>query len=137
MNELARVAPLFRCPLVRRRIQACADFLLALFLLLLLPNQVFAHAVLVHSTPKAHETVASGELNAELQFNSRIDAVRCSLALLMSDGQVKKLAQLPQPSPAALAAKTSRLEPGSYVLQWQVLANDGHIKRGEVPFEVK
>ena len=94
MNELARVAPLFRCPLVRRRIQACADFLLALFLLLLLPNQVFAHAVLVHSTPKAHETVASGELNAELQFNSRIDAVRCSQALLMSDGQVKKLAQL-------------------------------------------
>ena len=137
MNELARVAPLFRCPLVRRRIQACADFLLALFLLLLLPNQVFAHAVLVHSTPKAHETVASGELNVELQFNSRIDAVRCSVALLMSDGQVKKLAQLPQPSPAALAAKTSRLEPGSYVLQWQVLANDGHIKRGEVPFEVK
>ncbi|MFI5059005.1 MAG: copper resistance protein CopC [Candidatus Acidiferrales bacterium] len=111
--------------------------LVTILSLLLQPTSAFAHAILVHSTPKAHETIASGELNVELQFNSRIDAARSSLALLMPDGQVKKLAQLPQPSPAGLAAKTSRLVPGSYVLRWQVLANDGHITRGEVPFQVK
>ena len=108
-----------------------------LLLALLIPIQLFAHAVLVRSNPKAHETVASGEVNVELQFNSRIDAARSSLTLVTPDGQVKKLVQLPQPSPAGLAARTSPLTPGNYVLRWQVLANDGHITRGEVPFEVK
>jgi hypothetical protein len=50
---------------------------------------------------------------------------------------VEKLDPLSQPSPDALAAKTKRLAPGAYVLRWLVLANDGHITRGEIPFEVK
>jgi methionine-rich copper-binding protein CopC len=29
------------------------------------------------------------------------------------------------------------LKPGAYKLQWQVLAPDGHITRGVVPFSVK
>ena len=28
-------------------------------------------------------------------------------------------------------------KPGDYVLHWQVLATDGHITRGDVPFTVK
>jgi methionine-rich copper-binding protein CopC len=111
----------------------CLGFLL----LLIYARPLSAHAVLVRSTPKAHETVASGELNVELQFNSRIDAARSSLSLVLPDGQTKDLAQLPQSSPAVLDAKTQRLAPGSYVLRWQVLAHDGHITRGEVPFDVK
>ena len=30
----------------------------------------------------------------------------------------------------------AELVPGSYVLHWQVLAVDGHITRGDVPFTV-
>jgi len=110
---------------------------LGFLLLLICARPLFAHAVLVRSTPKAHEIVASGELNIELQFNSRIDAARSSLTLVLPDGQAKDLTQLPQPSPAVLGAKTARLATGSYVLRWQVLAHDGHITRGEVPFDVK
>jgi methionine-rich copper-binding protein CopC len=31
---------------------------------------------------------------------------------------------------------TVTLTPGTYVLRWQVLAIDGHITRGDVPFTV-
>jgi len=37
--------------------------------------------------------------------------------------------------PDILAAHLD-LTPGSYVLRWQVLAVDGHITRGDVPFTV-
>lgn len=110
---------------------------LVLLSLLVLAGGASAHAILVRSAPKAHEVVASGELDVVLEFNSRIDAARSSLALVLPGGKVDKLTQLPQPSPPSLAAKTSRLTSGSYILRWQVLANDGHITRGEVPFEVK
>jgi hypothetical protein len=35
-----------------------------------------------------------------------------------------------------LSAKASNLPPGDYRLRWQVLASDGHITRGEIPFSV-
>jgi methionine-rich copper-binding protein CopC len=41
-----------------------------------------------------------------------------------------------QSSPDVLTASVSGLKPGDYVIRWQVLASDGHISRGEVPFKV-
>jgi copper resistance protein C len=105
--------------------------------LLWLANGTSAHAILVRSTPKAHGVVASGVLEVSLEFNSRIDAARSDLTLVMPDEETVKLALLPQASPASLSARTARLEAGSYMIRWQVLANDGHITRGQIPFEVK
>jgi methionine-rich copper-binding protein CopC len=111
----------------------------ALFVLvgLLLATQAIGHAILVRSNPKANEVVASGDLKLELEFNARVDAARSTLHLLLPSGETKKLELLPQPSPAILVAKASRLAPGTYSIRWQVLTNDGHITRGEVPFKVK
>jgi methionine-rich copper-binding protein CopC len=36
-----------------------------------------------------------------------------------------------------LAALVSGLAPGQYRLRWQVLAIDGHLTRGDIPFTVK
>jgi methionine-rich copper-binding protein CopC len=36
-----------------------------------------------------------------------------------------------------LSAKLTGLVKGAYVLRWQVLATDGHITRGKVPFRVE
>ena len=38
--------------------------------------------------------------------------------------------------PPDLLTSTVTLTPGVYVLRWQVLAIDGHITRGDVPFTV-
>jgi methionine-rich copper-binding protein CopC len=110
---------------------------LALLSLQLLATGASAHAILVHSTPKAHQVVTSGELAVVLEFNSRIDATRSNLTLVLPGGKVEILALLPQPSASSLSAKTPPLAAGSHIIRWQVLANDGHITRGEVPFDVK
>lgn len=41
-----------------------------------------------------------------------------------------------QPSPDSLSATVPQLSPGNYKLHWQVLANDGHITQGDIPFRV-
>jgi hypothetical protein len=35
-----------------------------------------------------------------------------------------------------LASQAQGLIPGEYRIRWQVLASDGHITRGEIPFKV-
>ena len=39
-------------------------------------------------------------------------------------------------APEVLAAEAKGLAPGPYRLRWQVLAVDGHITRGDIPFTV-
>lgn len=113
------------------------SLLLVAILLAVLATPVSAHAILVRSTPKAHEVVPSGDVKMKLEFNSRIDAARSILELALPSGEIQRLQLLPQPSPAALAATAAHLTPGKYTIRWQVLSNDGHITRGEIPFEVK
>lgn len=113
------------------------SLILAAILLAVLATPISAHAILVRSTPKAHEVVPNGDVKMVLEYNSRIDAARSILELVMPNGEVQKLKQSPQPSPAAMAATAAHLAPGKYTIRWQVLSNDGHITRGEIPFEVK
>ena len=60
-----------------------------------------------------------------------------TLTLLTPQGSVKKVTIESEPAPGALSAKLSGLVKGAYVLRWQVLATDGHITRGKVPFQVE
>ena len=66
--------------------------------------------------------------------NSR---ARSSLSLLKPDGTVERIGTPAQPAPDVLSATGHGLAKGSYILRWQVLATDGHITRGEVPFQVQ
>ena len=95
-----------------------------------------AHAILLDSRPGLNDAVPEGETRIVLRFNSRIDAGRSRLILTGRDR-----AQAPLPIapgfPADVLAAVASLTPGEYSLRWQVLALDGHITRGEVPFTVR
>ena len=106
----------------------------ALFVLAL---PAFAHAVLLSSTPAPDATVRGPDIPIRLRFNSRIDAARSRLFLFGPDGTQRALTLMPASSPDVLAAHEKGLTPGKWVLRWQVLASDGHITRGEVPFRVQ
>jgi len=106
-------------------------------LLLALPISLFAHAVLVQSTPQAGSKVKGPDVSIQLKFNVRIDGVRSRCTLVGPDGQKKGVALESQPQPDVLAGKAAGLLPGAYKLQWQVLAADGHISRGEFTFNVE
>jgi methionine-rich copper-binding protein CopC len=109
--------------------------LAVLVLLLLAPGWAHAHAVLMASAPVAGSTVAAGEEAIRLQYNSRIDQARSRVTLSHPGAPDERLALLPAQQPEILQAKAT-LTPGAYVLHWFVLATDGHITRGDVPFTV-
>jgi hypothetical protein len=96
-----------------------------------------AHAVLVSSTPQKNAAVSGPDITINLKYNSRVDGARSTLSLLKPDGTVEKIGTPAQPAPDVLSATGRGLAKGSYVLRWQVLATDGHITRGEVPFQVQ
>lgn len=99
------------------------------------PSAASAHAILVDSTPAPLGHVAAGRLGVVFRYNSRIDSGRSRLALVSPDGTTKRLDTVADPAPDLLRAGID-LEPGEYTLTWQVLAVDGHITRGRVPFTV-
>jgi methionine-rich copper-binding protein CopC len=94
-----------------------------------------AHAILVQSSPAASGTVAGPAVAFELHFNSRIDAKLSTLTLIRADKSTTALTAADD-APADVLKTKADLTPGDYVLRWQVLAVDGHITRGDVPFTV-
>jgi copper resistance protein C len=99
-------------------------------------NLAPAHAILVESLPAANSTVAGPSIPIKLRSNVRIDAKRSRLELVGPD-KTPTLLSATQPSPDTLQATAEGLKAGAYSLRWQVLAADGHITRGEIPFNVK
>jgi hypothetical protein len=103
---------------------------------LVLTAAAFGHAVLLEVIPAPNASVSGPDVAVQLRFNSRIDFAKSHLSLVLPDQRVRALALIAQPSPSLLCSRIGGLRSGAYRLRWQVLAADGHITRGEVPFEV-
>jgi copper resistance protein C len=101
------------------------------------PRRALAHAVLLSSTPQKNAFVSGPVITINLKYNSRVDGARSTLTLLKPDGTIEKIGTPAQLAPDVLSATGRGLTKGSYVLRWQVLAGDGHITRGELPFQVQ
>lgn len=97
---------------------------------------VGAHAILLESEPALKAQIAGPDVPVKLRFNVRIDANRSRLTLLRPDGSAQTLEISKQGSADVLASQARGLSPGEYRLRWQVLASDGHLTRGEIPFTV-
>jgi methionine-rich copper-binding protein CopC len=120
----------------RQRLAGVIVFFLAA-LLAATPRMALAHAVLLSSTPQKNAAVNGPDITINLKYNSRVDGARSSLSLLKPDGSVERIDGLTQPAADVLSATGHKLAKGAYVLRWQVLSSDGHITRGEVPFQVQ
>jgi copper resistance protein C len=112
------------------------SLLAAGLMLLLVAQYAEGHAILKESSPTANSSVAGPDVPLSLKFNVRIDSARSKLQLSNPDKTTTDLVIEKQPSPDTLTAKAVGLKPGQYKILWQVLAPDGHITRGEVPFKV-
>ncbi|HXX15743.1 MAG TPA: copper resistance CopC family protein [Candidatus Eremiobacteraceae bacterium] len=105
-------------------------------LILLVSGIVEGHAVLKESRPAANSKVAGPDVPIMLKYNVRIDAKLSKVQLLNPDNSTRDLTLDAQSSPDTLNGKATGLKPGAYRIRWQVLAPDGHITRGEIPFTV-
>jgi len=103
---------------------------------LLIGRAVDGHAILKESSPSANSSVAGPDVPITLKFNVRIDAARSKLQLVHPDNAMRNLVLDKQASPDTLTTKAAGLQPGAYKIAWQVLAPDGHITRGLIPFTV-
>ena len=100
------------------------------------PGIARAHAIIVAAQPAMNSTVARGELEIRLDFNSQIDRKRSRLSLQRPDGSEIIIALAPDGPAGVLAGQAQATLSGSWKLRWQVLSLDGHITRGEVRFFV-
>ena len=99
------------------------------------PFSAAAHAIVVAASPSPNEQVKAPDVPILLRFNSRIDHERSRISLRHADGRTE-IVRLEASAPDSLAGKLQGLAPGNYHLRWQVLAVDGHITRGNIPFAV-
>ena len=112
------------------------SILLTTILLTGFSQLAWAHAILMESKPALHSSVKGPDASVWLRFNVRIDGSRSRLRLVAPDGSQQTLPLVKQAQPDVLESQAAGLKPGAYKLQWQVLASDGHISRGEVAFTV-
>jgi methionine-rich copper-binding protein CopC len=105
--------------------------------LMMVPRVALAHAVLVQSTPTINATVEGPEVAVTMKFSLRVDGARSTVLLSTSDGKSQPLALDRQSTPDTLTTHATKLGPGDYAIHWQVLATDGHVTRGQIPFRVK
>jgi methionine-rich copper-binding protein CopC len=100
------------------------------------PQATLAHAIVLESVPRAGATVRDTTLEVVIRFSSRIDRSRSHLTLIASDGKERPVEPVAEAAPDLMRATLTGLTPGRYRLRWQVLALDGHITRGDIPFTV-
>jgi len=96
-----------------------------------------AHAIVLSATPPSNGVLSGPDVEVKLRFNSRIDLHRSRLILVLPDGEQRTLTIDDKSAPDSLLSNAKELKTGTYILRWQVLAEDGHITRGEVPFRVR
>ncbi len=116
----------------RALLAACASLLLAF-----VSPHAAAHAIVEKSTPQANAIVAPGPLAVTIVFNTRLDRARSRLALEAPDGAVTPIALDANTPATAIGGRGEVTSEGQWKLRWQVLATDGHITRGEIPFVVR
>jgi methionine-rich copper-binding protein CopC len=114
-------------------LRSCA---VGLFILFFVALPLSAHAILKECVPAPNSVVSGPDIHIRLKFNSRVDAAR-SRIYLAGGSSSRPLGISAQPEPDTLLSGAQNISAGEYRIRWQVLAVDGHITRGEVPFTVR
>lgn len=99
------------------------------------PRGAGAHAILMDSQPAAQAMMPPGSAKFRFRFNSRVDHLRSRLVLRAGQGETAL--SIDPASEMDVLAASATLAPGEYTMRWLVLAVDGHITRGDVPFSVR
>jgi methionine-rich copper-binding protein CopC len=110
--------------------------LFAVIAMFVMAHSAMAHAILLESSPSINGIVGGPNIQIKLRFNVRVDASRSRLTLVKPDASTQSLAITKDFPADTLASQAQGLPPGEYRIRWQVLASDGHITRGEIPFQV-
>ena len=103
----------------------------------LMPSVVLAHAYLVTSDPPHQAALDVPPATIRLQFSEPVEAAFAKL-VLQCDGKPMpgSLKVAASPDRRTLTAKSPSAVTGRCVLDWSIVARDGHRTRGELVFQV-
>lgn len=136
MTQLSKVFSSRLATLLRPTLKTSAAASMLLTACLAMPQLAHAHALLQKSDPAPNAILHPGSHQVVLSFNSRVDAAHSSITLLQG-GKSEALPVDTKAESNVLRSEAGALHPGHYILRWQAVASDGHISRGEIPFDVK
>ena len=111
--------------------------LIAVLLVAGIPTSIFSHAIIKSAAPKPSEVISGQPYEIVLEFNVRVDHKRSRLILVAADDSSQMLEISEKSETQYLRATLNHQKPGHYRLRWEVLAQDGHVTRGDIPFEIR
>lgn len=105
----------------------------------LLPTSVFAHAIMVRSSPEQNAVLTDSPKQVDVWFNDKVGAEYKALAVIDSKGQRVDNKDLVQDilDAAHLYATVPNLPPDTYTVRYRVVSLDTHIVTGKYQFTIK
>jgi len=113
--------------------------ILVVFLSLLSPTNLFAHAYLVKSVPAGRAVLFRAPARIQLWFNERLEPRYSSLTVSDANGERVDLGkvEVAADDPKRLSVEIKPLPAGRYWIKFRVLSVDGHVVHDEFPFTIK
>lgn len=93
-----------------------------------------AHAHLKKAVPADGGVVSTAPANAVLSFSEPAHLTACWIQ--KADGPKQKITGLPTAASPDITVPLPQLEPGNYVLSWNVVGDDSHVVPGQIHFTV-
>ncbi|MBK6618834.1 MAG: hypothetical protein RI993_775 [Pseudomonadota bacterium] len=114
-------------------------FLTLLFILFSWPTAVFAHAIMVKSSPEVDSHLSDNPTQVDIWFNEKIGSAYLSLAVINSKGERVDNKDFRQAKldPSHIYVTTTPLSPDTYTVRYRVMSADTHIITGRFNFTIQ
>ena len=101
------------------------------------PLVSYGHSALESSVPRAGAVLESAPKHLKLRFSEALEPALTKVEIIVN-GAAKPLALVPTLSPDGkeVGADIAPLGPGTYSVNWNVVARDGHRTKGSFSFTV-
>lgn len=97
---------------------------------------VCAHALVIDSVPSRGAVLPNAPENVTLRFNAKIELALTRVVLKLREGKEVPLEVSKDSTPDRLVIPLPPLVPGIYIIQYRVLATDGHLTEGTLHFTI-
>lgn len=106
---------------------------------LAMPFSVFAHAIMVRSSPEQNAVLTESPKQVDVWFNDKVGTEYKALAVIDSKGKRVDNQDLVQETfdPSHLYATVQNLPPDTYTVRYRVVSLDTHIVTGKYQFTIK
>jgi copper resistance protein C len=102
-------------------------------------GQVFAHAIIVRTSPEKGTVVTETVQKVEVWYDAGIRSDFVGLAVINAAGDRvdKRDAAIDGSDPSHVSTNVEALTPGEYTVRYRAISADGHIVSGAWAFEVR